>query len=40
MTLIALWDGKDGEGEGNTEHMVRVAKEEGAKTEILDVDKL
>ncbi len=40
MTLIALWDGKGGDGEGGTEHMVRVAKKEGAKTKIIDVNKL
>ena len=40
MTLIALWDGKGGEGEGGTEHMVRVAKEAGAKTIIIDTKKL
>ena len=40
MTLVALWDGKGGDGEGGTEHMVRVAKEEGAKTKIVDVNKL
>jgi len=40
MTLIALWDGKGGDGEGGTEHMVRVAKEAGAKTIIIDTKKL
>lgn len=40
MTLIALWDGKGGDGEGGTEHMVRVAKDAGAKTKIIDVNKL
>ena len=40
MTLIALWDGQGGDGEGGTEHMVRVAKEEGEKTKVIDVNKL
>lgn len=40
MTLIALWDGKGGDGDGGTEHMVHVAKEAGAKTIIIDIKKL
>ena len=40
MTLIALWDGKGGDGKGGTEHMVQVAKEAGAKTIIIDIKKL
>jgi hypothetical protein len=40
MTLIALWDGKGGDGEGGTEHMVHVAKESGAKTIIILIKKL
>ena len=40
MTLIALWDGKGGDGEGGTEHMVKVAREEGAKIKIIDINKL
>jgi hypothetical protein len=40
MTLIALWDGKGGDGEGGTEHMVRAAKESGAKTLIIDIKNL
>lgn len=40
MTLIALWDGKGGDGEGGTEHMVRISREAGAKTMIIDTKKL
>ena len=31
LTLIALWDGKGGDGPGGTEHMVRLAEEKGAR---------
>lgn len=40
MTLIALWDGKGGDGEGGTEHMVQISREAGAKTVIIDTKKL
>ena len=40
MTLIALWDGKGGDGQGGTEHMVKEAKSRGAKTINLDINKL
>lgn len=40
MTLMALWDGKSGDGDDGTEHMVKVAKEEGATTKIIGVSKL
>lgn len=40
MTLIALWDGKSGDGNGGTEHMVKVANDEGAKVEIININKL
>lgn len=40
MTLIALWDGKGGDGQGGTEHMVGIAKKEGATTEIIDIKTL
>jgi hypothetical protein len=40
MSLIALWDGKGGDGTGGTEHMVTVAKAEGAKSIIIDINKL
>jgi hypothetical protein len=38
-TLIALWDGKGGDGVGGTEHMVKEAAERGAKTIIIDTKK-
>ncbi len=31
MKLIALWDGKGGDAEGGTEHIVWAPKEAGAK---------
>jgi len=34
--LIALWDGQKGDGPGGTEHMVRIARERGARIDILD----
>ncbi|MFT2010975.1 hypothetical protein ACMA1I_20045 [Pontibacter sp. 13R65] len=40
MTLLALWDGKGGDGDGGTEHMVQIAKEQGARIEIIDINKL
>jgi hypothetical protein len=40
MSLIALWDGKGGDGTGGTEHMVTVAKAEGAKSIIIDTNNL
>lgn len=40
MTLLALWDGKGGDGNGGTEHMVQIAKEKGARIVIIDINKL
>ena len=40
MTLIALWNGKGGDGEGGTEHMVKIAKQQGAGVKIIDTNKL
>ncbi|MEP7107267.1 MAG: hypothetical protein ABI760_04780 [Ferruginibacter sp.] len=40
MSLIALWDGKGGDGAGGTEHMVKEAKERGAKTVVIDMNEL
>ncbi len=40
MTLIALWDGKGGDGEGGTAHMVKLAREWGGTTERIDVSSL
>lgn len=37
MTIIALWDGRGGDGAGGTEHMVDTAREKGAKTEIINI---
>ena len=39
MTLIALWDGKGGDGAGGTEHMVKEAKERGSKRIIIDMNQ-
>jgi hypothetical protein len=38
VTLIALWDGRGGDGPGGTEDMVNHAKSQGAKTIIIDTD--
>jgi hypothetical protein len=38
MTLIALWDGKGGDGPGGTQHMVETAKAGGAKTFVIDMN--
>jgi hypothetical protein len=35
-----LWDGNAGDGGGGTEHMIKVAREHGAKTKIIDIKKL
>jgi tetratricopeptide (TPR) repeat protein len=40
MSLIALWDGKGGDGPGGTEHMVKEARQRGAKVIIIDVGQL
>lgn len=40
MTLLALWDGKGGDGSGGTEHMVKTAKAEGATVEIIYINKI
>ena len=40
MTLIAVWNGGGGDGKGGTEHMVKMAKEQGAEVEIIDIKKL
>lgn len=39
-TLIALWDGKSGDGPGGTKHLVELAKEWGLSTEILSTSVL
>jgi hypothetical protein len=40
VTLLALWNGKAGDGPGGTADMVELAKEQGAKTCIEDTDEL
>jgi hypothetical protein len=40
LTLIALWDGETGDGPGGTEHMVRLARERGARIIHLDTKDL
>lgn len=40
MTLIALWDGKGGDGSGGTEHMVKIAQEKSLNCIIIDITKL
>lgn len=39
MTLIALWDGKGGDGPGGTADMVKEAKAKGARTAIINPDE-
>lgn len=36
LTLVALWDGQQGDGPGGTEHMIGVARKRGAEIQILD----
>ena len=38
--LIALWDGKTGDGPGGTEHMIQRAKEQGIACIIIDINEL
>jgi hypothetical protein len=40
LTVIALWDGKLGDGPGSIEHMVGLAKERGARVIRLDTNTL
>jgi hypothetical protein len=40
MTLLALWDGKGGDGEGGTAHMVELAKQYGGSAERIDITAL
>ncbi len=37
MSLVALWDGKKGDGTGGTDHMLQEAKKRGAKTVVVEV---
>jgi hypothetical protein len=40
MTLVALWDGKGGDGSGGTAHLVHDAKRKGAKTIVIDINSI
>jgi hypothetical protein len=40
MTLVALWDGKAGDGPGGVQHMIDIARERQAKIKIIDINKL
>jgi hypothetical protein len=40
MSLIALWDGKEGDGEGGTANMIKVSKQQQAAVNIIDVARL
>lgn len=40
MTLMAVWNGSGGDGKGGTEHMVKMAREQGAEVDIIDITKL
>jgi len=40
VTLIALWDGKAGDGLGGTADMVQKARDRGAKTIVLDTGRI
>lgn len=40
MTLLALWDGKTGDGGGGTEHMINVAREQKASVKIIEIGKI
>ena len=37
MTLLALWDGKGGDGPGGTEHMTKIAREKQADVIVMDI---
>ena len=39
MTLLALWDGKSGDGTGGTEHLVNEARQKGARTLVIDINE-
>ncbi len=40
MTLLALWDGKSGDGTGGTEHLVNEARQKGARTLVIDINEM
>lgn len=37
MTLLAMWDGKGGDGAGGTEHMTTIAQEKKAEVVVIDI---
>jgi hypothetical protein len=40
MTLLALWDGKGGDGPGGTEHMIKIARGKNAEVVVIDINKV
>ena len=40
VTLIALWDGKGGDGPGGTAHMIEEVRSRGARIRIIDTNAL
>jgi hypothetical protein len=40
VTVLALWNGKQGDGPGGTADMIRIAQERGAQTRVLDTNAL
>lgn len=40
ITLIALWDGKSGNGPGGTKHLVLETQKQGGRTEIIDINSI
>jgi hypothetical protein len=40
MNLLALWDGKGGDGSGGSENMVQIARIKGAKVYIININKI
>lgn len=40
MTLLALWDGKGGDGPGGTEHMIKTVRDKNAEVSIIDIGSL
>jgi hypothetical protein len=40
VTVMALWNGKEGDGPGGTADMIRIAQERGAETRVLDTNAI
>ncbi|MBF4516991.1 hypothetical protein IRZ71_11575 [Flavobacterium sp. ANB] len=40
ITLIALWDMKKGDGNGGTAHMIDIAKNKGARIDIVNINEI